>query len=227
MMRLPIISFILLAGSVSTSACDFDLSDVSLGIGVVGDFPDIAVDGFVDVTIPFSNSHDVSLGLSSVSASYEFDNSRFLVQAMIASEAGNSGTRLSVSDSMFQMTPATDILVQYEGQFDFNLPADSMTANFGIGVTDAASPADQIAVDILSHNTVLGLGPRTFAIQGEFIMPANRTWVTNASMSIRANASSRGHVATGTGYIEFRFIPEPSTLCLFVASSIVILRRRR
>ena len=208
-------------------AADLDFSDWELRATVIGSAPVYDVHRFNDITLPFSNSHRSTYGLSSAAASYELDNSRFLIRSIIAAEAGEADTLLSAAAGTFDVTAQRDVVVHYDGRFTFNLTADSMRAGIAFDFSEPGNVLNTLHEDLDSHFTIDGVGPGVLAFSGEFVIPAFTTWDVDYTMSIRANDTSAGHIATGTGYLEFRFSPEPATAALFMLAGCCLRRTRR
>jgi len=138
MNRRTLTCFALLASltcAFPAQAAEFTVSDLSLVAGVIGPSPVFAGVVFSDVALPFADSHAADYELSSAAASYDLDYGRFLINAALDSEAGDSTDRSSVASGRFHITPLKDLHVQYHGRFDFDLPADSMTAGLNFFVS--------------------------------------------------------------------------------------------
>ena len=205
-------------------AANFTISDSSLVIGIPGQ----SSAGFFDIDLPFSDSHETGIGNSAVSASYEFTQQRLLVETVIASaDDGPTSSTSAGTGVSFDLSTTDEITIEYEGRFDFDLPMDSMTALFDLGAVDDDDPLFVFADETNIHNTFFGTGPRTFEIAGQFTIPANTTIFFATIFQITTSPPSAGSIGTGTGSLELRFIPEPTSAMLALASAAFSLVKRR
>ncbi len=219
--------FILCVPAARMDAANFELSNASISVGVLSGFPDTDGDGNANLTLPYNATHSATVNPSTITANYDLSNSRFLIDLTMASQATFT-QRTSVGAGSFkEITPAEDILVQYDGRFDFDLPADSMTAVLGLSVAQADNNTVILVNEDRIHNTIFGLGPRSFEMSGEFTLPAGNTWLMSYLFRITANSSSAPFTGTGTGYLDVRFIPEPHSAILLISGGIVAMCRRR
>jgi len=224
--RSIVFSFVICVIPALARAANFTISDSSLTIGIPGE----ASAGFFDIDLPFSDAHATSIGNSAVSASYEFTQQRLLVETVIASAddgAGNS-TIAATGVSFVLTTGSEDLIIEYDGRFDFDLPMDSMTSTFDLAASDADNSTVGFVVDPQLHNTIFGTGPRTFEKSGQFVIPANTTSFVSILFRISANPSSAPAIGTGDGFLELRFIPEPtSAMFALVVATFSLAKRRR
>ena len=100
---IALLSFVTIA--LPSRAAEFNVSDIRLEAGVIGPSPVGAGVWFYDVALPFADSHAADYELSSASASYDLDHARFLVNATLESEAGDSSYRASGASGRFHITP--------------------------------------------------------------------------------------------------------------------------
>ena len=202
-------------------AANFELSNASITVGVTRGFPDIEGDGNANLTLPYSATHSATIEPSNITANYDLSNTRFLIDLTMASQATFTQTTIVGASSFNDITPAEDILVQYDGRFDFDLPADSMTAVLDFAVFESDDNTVILASEDRSHNTIFGLGPRSFEISGEFILPAGNTWLMGYLFRITSRSSSAPFTGSGSGYLDVRVIPEPHTAMLLLSGGIM------
>jgi hypothetical protein len=67
----------------------------------------------------------------------------------------------------------------------------------------------------------------TFSTQGDIIMPAGETWVMRYSMELHTWGDTTGYLATGSGFVNFQIIPEPSTATLLLLPLAALACHRR
>ncbi len=223
--RSVIFSFVIGVIPALARAANFTISDSSFVIGIPGE----AAAGFFDVELPFSDSHATGVGDSAVSASYEFTQQRLLFETFIASaDDGPTNSTSAGTGISFDLSTTDELTIEYEGRFDFDLPVDSMTALFDLGAVDDNDPLFVIADETNIHNTFFGTGPRSFEIAGQFTIPANTTIYFATIFQITTSPSSAGSIGTGTGSLELRFIPEPtSAMFALVVATFSLAKRRR
>ncbi len=227
-LRFTLTCCILLSSAIATriEAANFELSNASITVGVTRGFPDIDGDGNANLTLPYNATHSAAIAPSSITANYDLSNTRFLIDFIMASQATFTQTTSVSASSFNDITPAEDILVQYDGRFDFDLPADSMTAVLDFAVFESDDNTVILASEDRSHNTIFGIGPRTFEISGEFILPAGNTWLMGYLFRITSRSSSAPFTGTGGGYLDVRFIPEPHTALLLLFGTAAANHRR-
>lgn len=223
--RRIIFSFVICVIPALTHAANFTISESSLVV-VAGNQ---AAAGFFDIALPFSDSHATSDGDTAASAVYEFNQQRLLVETVIASASdGLSSSRSAATGvSFFLATGPEALIIEYDGRFDFDLPADSMTSTFTLAASDAENSAIAFVVDPQIHNTFFGTGPRTFEKSGQFVIPADTTSFVSILFRITATDSSAPSIGTGDGALELRFIPEPTSAMLALAAAAFALAKRR
>ena len=205
------------AGARPAFAADFDLTNSGLILGIFGQGSDNAISHFSPTALPFANSHSLQRGMSFVSASYDYSQTRLLTEVMLDSEHGSSPARTSIAEQRLYVHPVEDLFVQYAGRFDFDLPAVGMEATLSFGVYDPNVVLPDIHVVQHTHYSILGLGAGSFEVSGEFVIPATQTWYFRSFFDIRADTAALAAVGTGSGYLDIRFVPEPATLTLLVA----------
>jgi len=227
-----IASFLILCitmASLRTAAGSaYSVEEWDLGVVISGNVDNFAGAVFLDVMDPFVDSHAVALSNSSASAAYSFwlEQGSFLIEADLAADAEDNSSLLSAASGDIVITPSMDLVIQYASVYDVTLPAHSMTSQLNLNVIDV--PANEfILQETRIADTVFGVGPRHFELSGEFVMPAGRTWVMKYSFDILAYASSSGNLGFGSGFVEYRIIPESSTLLLAVPLALLFARRRK
>ena len=228
-LRITLTCCFLLSGAIVTGseAANFELSNASITVGVTRGFPDIEGDGNANLTLPYSATHSAAIEPSNITANYDLSNTRFLIDFTMASQETFTQTTIERVSSFNDITPAEDIMIQYDGRFDFDLPADSMTALLDFAVFESDDNTVILASEDRSHNTIFGLGPRSFEISGELILPAGNTWLMGYLFRITSRSSSAPFTGTGSGYLDVRFIPEPDTALLLLFGAGAAVRRRR
>lgn len=226
----PLLLLALRPQLVAASAFTIDEWDLTVGVVGNGEFVNqIDADEFTSVQSPFSASHQAMVGSANSFAEYDFifgETGSFRTETQQVSDVQDfQSHRSSVSGDIF-VTAATDITISYDISYDYFLPTDSMTAQASFAVfEDGASTS--LFSEFRNHNTILGLGPGTFSIQGEMLLAAGTTWRIDYFARLIADDSSAGGVGTGTGVFEFQLTPEPHSLWLLLVGAGLLVKPRR
>ena len=104
-----------------------------------------------------------------------------------------------------------------------------MSAALSLAVIDADDPNNVLFGETRVFNTLFGGSMGQHAIDGQVVVPANRTWVLIYNMRSLASAGTGGSLshANGTVDVVFAPIPQPATGLLAAAALPLLLRRRR
>ncbi|MCB9858775.1 MAG: hypothetical protein H6818_24110 [Phycisphaerales bacterium] len=185
--------------------------------------------GSATVSNPFVTTHSRMLGNDWVSADYDFswaEQGRFLVDASLAATATPTESTTTGVSGRIKITPTDDLVVRYRTVFDVTLPADFMIADLSFDVFDAVTH-EEIHDVSASADTIFHTGDSHLADEGEFLLPANRTWDFAYLFRIINFPSAAGAQGVGNGFLEFEIIPEPATILLCAPIALLLLRRTR
>ena len=212
----------------ATRGADFTIDEWNLLVNTSAGWPDNAGHSFLDVVDPFQDSHAVSLANSSASASYNFSAAQegsFVVQVALEADAQGHTSWFSGASGDIYITPAEDLQVSYEVDWDITLPGHLMTSNVTIALWDPAAGL-QLFEDHWSHDS-FGPNRRVFEDSGEFVIPAGRTSRLQYTFPIIAGNSSSGHQGHGNGSIEFHMTPEPQSALLLLLPALITRQARK
>ncbi|HPF37735.1 MAG TPA: hypothetical protein P5081_24950 [Phycisphaerae bacterium] len=185
--------------------------------------------GSATVSNPFLTTHSRMLGDDWVSADYDFSwaqQGHFLIDTSLAATATPADLTVTSVSGRIKITPTEDLVVRYQTVFDVTLPADSMTAYFEFRVLDPIN-GGQANYATVSADTTFHTGFSHLHDDGEFLLPANRTWDFVYLFDLAPRPSSAGQQAVGNGFLRFDIIPEPATLALLAPFAALVPPRRR
>jgi len=226
----PLLLLTLRPQLVAASAFTIDEWDLTVGVLGLGEVAtEVDGDEFTSVQTPFIDSHQVMVGSAISSADHEFifgEFGSFRTETQQVSDAQDFESVTSSISADVIVTPIIDVTIQYAVTYNYTLPTDSMTAQASFAVFNEAT-GESLFSEFRNHNTILGLGPGTFSIQGETILPAGTTWRIDYFSLILADDSSAGGVGTGTGVFEFHLTPEPHSLWLLLSGAGLLVKPRR
>lgn len=219
-----------LAGGGRARAAAFTVDDWSLGSvvftpnGMVADGQ-----GSTSPQNPFTEVHEGTWGAFSITTSHDFSWAesvgRFLTETQLAAAGLNEPLPTTTLDERLWITTVDAVPMSYSLEFSFNLPTNSMNARMTFGVVDPSN-SEFLVSESFIQDTLGGTGPGRFAISGDIVLPANRTWNIVSVMEINTSTGSSG-VATGIGSIDLQLTPEPATSLLIALAALLILLGRR
>ncbi|MBE7506203.1 MAG: PEP-CTERM sorting domain-containing protein [Planctomycetia bacterium] len=178
---------------------------------------------------PFQSSHQVVRSPSQATSYYDFswtpDTASFLVAASHVAFDGNGGTR-SASTGNIYLTPSVDLLLTATGTYAYDLPGWDMDVRYAFVAYDGSfgSRFSQSLGDFTFKGPTSG----NFTISKSGILPAGEVSILNYTIYVDG-FDSTGLLATGSGDILFTLqpVPEPSTIVLVIATTLLSRRRSR
>gem|GEM_PF-2948309 len=221
-----------LCANAVTRAADFTVDEWFIGSTVDGSQYDLVFDDVVQnpydellqAISPVPNNASFTDGRHQIS--WNDDSGVFRLDGAMAAEHFGTHFVTAASSARILITPTSDLVIRYSGRFAFHLPAEDTRASLSLLVFDANSSLSILQTGF-AWDSFLGLGARSFDYEGEIVMPAGRTWVLKYSMGVTAFPNSAGHVATGSGFAEFRILPEPATAAMTFGAAVLSIGRGR
>lgn len=182
--------------------------------------------------LPFVATHTATLGSSLTQADYAFQlGANFIdyfinvrhtcVQVAAEHTDCRSGGNIS-------FTPRTDVFVEIDGTFHYQMTTDSMVSSAGANIRriNPTPPSTILFGDGGSATTIFNPGTGTIELEASGTVPGGFHYRLDYSTSI---AYARGQPTTSmaNGYIHFRVteVPEPAALGP-LALAVLLLRRR-
>lgn len=214
-------------------ADSFTVEQWDLGVSVYHEWPDVAGEGFLTVTNPFSAGHQVSLPSSpQTSAAAEYDISwltnygTFDIAGDLQLEGVAGGSEVDASSSGFiYITTHSDLTVTVDAAYTFDLPVGMLSTKIEFFIQDVDS--HEVFIDEYQSENTFGGQPQagTFTMTGEAILPADRAYIIRYRMRVIDYGPS-GALTTGSGFVNFTITPEPSTLALLAGFIFIVPRHR-
>jgi hypothetical protein len=187
---------------------------------------------FVTVQNPFVDWHTASFNNSSAYASYNFSwNDQFgtfSIQSSQQAEGLSSSGVFTTGSGGIVLNPSVDLLLNVQGAFDYDLPADFMMAVFSFGIWDPVEGVDIFGVGDSAETFPGQPSSGTLLLEGGAVIPAGHTYELYYNMELDTFSGTQGYMATGDGGLTFTLtaLPEPATLLLLAPALLALPRRR-
>jgi hypothetical protein len=210
----------------SRSSGDLSVENWDLASVVIDPITSVG-DSFQIVENPFVESHSVSIGLSTASASYDFSWSdaggNFQIDGSQRAHDSSNGFLRSDSTGHVIFGASQDLLFTVDAEYSYNLPTGSLAAALIVAVVDNVTFDELLAHSFLE--TFPGTG--VFEVHDQIDLPAGREYRVFYHMRIDAFENT-GAIGTGDGFVHFTLqsVPEPTTLGFGLLGSVILLRRR-
>ena len=219
---------LVLAVTRPAMAANFTMDSWSLGVGI---FPSSATPTrafFTQVMDPFGDSHNVNVGASSVSGTYDFwpSQGEFLISGAIEADAEDNTTLITCMSGALLITTQSDVVLHYDADWRITLPVPTMISALSVRVID---PDAQVVLltESRSHDTLFNIGTRQLTFSGDLLLPAGRRYYIGYYLDVTPLSSSSGHFGVAAGSFNFLLTPEPATWAICVGPITLLLRRGR
>jgi hypothetical protein len=185
-----------------------------------------------NVVNPFQDSHEVLLGQSRTSASYDFtwtaDTANFHIDTTHFLMELDGRT---ITEGRITVHPAVDSIIAFDAFFDFSWPSAAIGGSIlGFSIFDIAMDEPISSNSDSGGNFDLGAPFGTLALDGSALLLGGRDYLIGYSARIdHFTPTPPGTHGDGTGNIHFTItpVPEPATASLLIAGLLLSRRRRR
>jgi hypothetical protein len=216
-------------GPVRARADNFDVTQwvVSAGASVSGGPSD-----FTTVTNPFQDSHSISLTAppATASAAYSFAwNDAFgTFHADTAQTAGGNPNLLVHSGGDIRIQPNTDLEIQINAVYDYQLAAGDRVAQLLVGIVNMTAGGVVWSELELAQPITGDPASGMFEVHHTLSLPASpvATYSLKYDFMLRSFSGSPSAISTGSGSATFTITPEPASGIGLLAFALLASRHR-